>query len=95
MAVREGIHARIQAEIYHENKEREAWAEEMLEIPPEWKEVLDLIIEDGDILPENMKPEKQQRDEISRGRRKRRKEDNIWAEKREHSPTVSHISRTD
>ena len=34
MAVREGIYERIQAEIYHENKEREAQAEEMLDIPP-------------------------------------------------------------
>ena len=79
MAVREGIHERIQAEIYHENKERAAQAEEMLEIPPEWNEVPDLILEDGDILPENMRPEKRRRDEISRGWRKRRKEDDIRA----------------
>ena len=46
MVVREGIHSRIQAEIYHENKEIEAQAEEMLDIPPEWKEVKDLILED-------------------------------------------------
>ena len=89
MAAREGIHERIQVEIHHENKEREAWAEEMLEIPPEWNEVQDLIMEDGDILPENMRPDKQRRDEISQRRRKRRKEDYIWAEKQEHSPTVS------
>ena len=50
MAVREGIHERIQAEIYHKNKEREAQAEEMLDIPPEWNEVKDLILEDEDIL---------------------------------------------
>ena len=65
MAVREGIHERIQAEIYNENKEREAQAKEMLEIPPEWNEVPDLIMEDEDILPENMRPEKRRRDEIS------------------------------
>ena len=35
MAAREGIHKRIQVEIHHENKEREARAEEMLEIPLE------------------------------------------------------------
>ena len=46
-------------------------------------------MEDGDILPENMRPDKQRRDEISQGQRKRRKEDDILAEKREHSPTVS------
>ena len=70
MAVREGKHKRIQAEIYHENKEREALAEEMLEIPLEWNEVPELIMEDVDILPENMRPEKQRRNEISRGWRK-------------------------
>ena len=52
-------------EIYHENKEREAQAEEMLDIPPEWNEVKDLILEDRDILSENMRPEKRMRDEIS------------------------------
>ena len=65
MAVREGIHERIQAEIYHENKERAAQAEEMLDIPLEWNEGKDLILEDGDILSENMRPEKRMRDEVS------------------------------
>ena len=88
IAVREGIHERIKVEIYHENKEREAQAEEMLDLPPEWNEVKDLIMEEGDILSENMRLEKRMKDEISRGRRKWRKEDNIRAEKREHSPTV-------
>ena len=36
MAVREGIHERIQEEIYHEDKERETQAEEMLDRLPEW-----------------------------------------------------------
>ena len=36
IAVREGIHERIQEEIYHEDKEAEAMAEEMLEVPLEW-----------------------------------------------------------
>ena len=65
MAVREGIHERIQAEIYHEDKEREAQAEEMLDRPPEWNEVKDLIWEDGEIFPEGVRPEKRMRDEIS------------------------------
>ena len=65
MAVREGIHERIQAEKCHDNKEIAAQAEEMLEIPPEWNEVQDLIWEDGDILPDNMRSEKRRRDEIS------------------------------
>ena len=41
MALREGIHERIQAEVYHENQERATQAEEMLEIPPEWNDVPD------------------------------------------------------
>ena len=89
MAAREGIHERIQAEIHHEDKEREARAEEMLEIPLEWNEVPDLIMGNGDILPEDMRPDKRRRVEISQGWRKRRKEDNIRAEKQEYSPTVS------
>ena len=46
-------------------------------------------MEDGDILPEDMRLGKRKRDEISPGLRKRRKEDNIRAEKKEHSPTES------
>ena len=87
-AVREGIHKWIQAEIHQKDKEREAQGEEMLEIPLECYEVPDLIMEIGYILPEDMRPDKQRRDEISQGWRKRRKGDNIRAEKREHSPTV-------
>ena len=89
MVMREGIHERIQAEIYHEDRERAFQAKEMLDTPPGWNEVEDLIMDDGDILAENMRPEKSRRDEITRGRRKRRKEDNIRAEKQEHSPTTS------
>ena len=35
IAVREGIHERIQAEIHHEEKEAEALVEEMLKVPTE------------------------------------------------------------
>ena len=55
-------------------------AEERLDNPPKWNEVEDLVWEGVDIL-EDMRPEKRRRDEISQGRRKRRKEDDIWAEK--------------
>ena len=65
MAVREGIHKRIQVEMHHENKEIEARVEEMLEIPPKWNEVLDLMMEEGHILPEDTRPDKRKRDEIS------------------------------
>ena len=46
-------------------------------------------MEEGDILPEYTRPDKRKRDKISRGRRKRSREDNIRTEKQEHSPTVS------
>ena len=65
MVERERIHKRIQVEIQNENQETRVRAEEMLEIPPEWNEVPDLIMEEGDILPENMRPEKWKREEIS------------------------------
>ena len=87
--MREGIHERIQAEIYHEDRERAFQTEEMLDTPPGWNEVEDLIMDDGDILAENMRPEKRRRDEIAQGWRKWRKEDDIRVEKREHSPTRS------
>ena len=45
--------------------------------------------EEEDVLPEAIGSIKLRRDEISRGRRKRRKEDNIWPEKQGHLPTVS------
>ena len=93
MAVREGIHERIQEEIYHEDKERETQAEEMLDRLPEWNEVEDLIWEDGDIFSEGVRLEKRMRDEISQGWRKWRKEDDIRAEKQDHSPTLSRSLR--
>ena len=76
MGMREGIHKRIQAEIYNEDRERAFQAEEMLDTPPGWNEVEDLIMDDGDMRPENRR-----RYEIAQGRRKQKKEDNICAEK--------------
>ena len=38
-------------------------------------------MEEGDILSEDTRPDKWKRDEISQGRRKRMKEDDIWTEK--------------
>ena len=61
----------------------------MLEVSLEWKKVPDLMMEEENILLEDTGPNKQRRDLISQGRRKRRKEDNIWPEKGGHSPTVS------
>ena len=44
--MREGIHERIQAEIYHEDRERVFQAEERLDAPLGWNNVEDLIMED-------------------------------------------------
>ena len=63
--MREGIHERIQVEICHEDSERVFQAEERLDAPPEWNDVEDLIMEDGEILAENMKLEKRRRDEVA------------------------------
>ena len=52
-----------------------------MEIPPEWNEVPDLIMEEGDSLSGNLRPEKRKREEISRGWRKQRNEDDIRAAK--------------
>ena len=43
---------REQAEIHHVDKEAETTAEEMLEVPSEWNEVPDLMMEDEDIVLE-------------------------------------------
>ena len=51
IVAREGIHERIQAEIHQGNKEVEARAVEMLEVPPEWNKVPDLMMEEEDVLP--------------------------------------------
>ena len=75
--MREGIHERIQAEI-HQGKQGEGsqgGAKEMLEVPPEWIEVLVLMMEEEDVLPKATGSTKQRRDEMSpeggeNGRRK-------------------------
>ena len=76
IAVREGIHKRIQAEIHHENKE----VKEMLEVPLEWNEVPDMMVEHEDVLPKAEGSTKQKRDEVTQGQRKQWKEDAIWPE---------------
>ena len=63
--MREGIHERIQAEIHQEVREEAFQAEERLNAPPAWNDVEDLIMEDGEILEENTRPEKRRREEIS------------------------------
>ena len=89
IAVREGVLKRIQAEIHHADKEAEDMAKEMLEVPPEWNEVTDLMMEDKDVRPATEGAAKRKIDEVARGQRKWRKEDDIRPEKRAHLPTVS------
>ena len=67
VAVREGVHERIQAEILHGDKEAESTAEEMIEVPPEWNEVPDLMMEEEDFRPATVGATKQKRDEVAGG----------------------------
>ena len=41
----------------------------------------------GDMISEDLRPVKRKREEISRGRKKRRHEEYLRGDKREHSPT--------
>ena len=66
---------RIQLEIQHEDKETKVAAVEMLEVPPVWNEVPDLMMEDEDSMMITEADTKPKRDEVARGRRKRQKED--------------------
>ena len=61
----------------------------MLEDPPEWNEVPNLMMEDKDVRSATEGAAKQKIDEVARGRRKGQKEDDIRPEKHAHSPTVS------
>ena len=61
----EGIHERIQSEMLNEEKENISRAEEILELPPVWNEVQDLIMDEENSLTVDMRPEKRKREEIS------------------------------
>ena len=63
--------------------------EEMLDTPPAWTDVPDLMMEskDGRMMPEAAT--KRKRDEVARGWRKRWREDDIRLEKRENYPMAS------
>ena len=65
----------------------------MLEVPPAWNVVPDLMmeVEEGRMITEAAI--KGKRDEVARGWRKPQREEEIQQEKREHSPTVSLRSR--
>ena len=74
--------------MHHEAREEVVQAEERLESPPAWNEVEDLMPEDGEVLVDEIRTGKREREETFRGRRKRRKEDDIGTEKQEHSSSV-------
>ena len=50
IAVKDVKHERIQAEIHHKTR-RWSRVEEMLEVPPEWNEVPDLMMEEKEVPP--------------------------------------------
>ena len=74
MPVKTEEHEGIQAEIQHKD-EAEVGEEVMLEVPPKWNVVPDLIMEDEEMIMET--DTKRKRDEVAGGRRKQRKEDDI------------------
>ena len=84
-----GIHERIQAKLLNQEKGSISRAEEILELPPAWNEEQDLVMEDVSSPSMNSKPEKRKREETDRGRRKRRYEEDLRGDKREHCPTES------
>ena len=62
IAERDGIHERIQSELRSEDIEKVSQREEMFELPPVWNEVQDLIMDGGDMISEDLRPEKRKRD---------------------------------
>ena len=93
IAEREGVHKRIQTKIQHEEKEAEMVEAVMLEIPPKWNAVPDLIMEDEEELMITETDTKRKRDKVAQGCRKRRNKDDIRLKKCEHSPMVSRRTR--
>ena len=51
IAEREGIHERIQAELRNGDTEDLSQAEEMLDLPPIWHEVQDLLMDNEEMIP--------------------------------------------
>ena len=58
IAEREGIHKRIQAELDNGDIEKVSQVEEILELPPVWNDVQDLMMEERDMISEDLRPEK-------------------------------------
>ena len=87
-SVMEGVHERVQVELYHEAKEAEAMIEEQLEVWLQWNAVPNLMMDPGIEEDRLEHHTKRRRDEVARGRRKQRKEDDIRSDKQEHSPSM-------
>ena len=80
LACRKGVNERSRVELLHETKEAELVAEENVEAPLQWNEVLDFMSEDY-MEEEIVEGEsKHNRDEVPQGLRKQRREDNSRAE---------------
>ena len=74
IAEREGVQREFKLRSNTKTREAEISEEVMLEIPPEWNAVPDLIMEDEEELMTTETDNKRKRDEVMRGRRKQRKE---------------------
>ena len=61
----------------------------MSEVPPEWNEVSDLMMEDEGVQPATEEAAERKIDKVAQGRRKWQKEHDIRPKKRANSPTVS------
>ena len=61
IAKREVIHERIQAELRNGDIEKVSQAEEMLELPPLWNKMQDLMMDDGDMMSEDLRLEKRKK----------------------------------
>ena len=72
--MREGINERIVAKIQQEAKEAEVMVEEMLDTPPAWNEVPDLMMETEDGRMKLEAATKRKRDKVAQGLRKLRRE---------------------
>ena len=65
----------------------------MLEVPLEWNEVPDLMMEDEDVPPATEATVKRKIDDVAQGWRKWQKKDDISPEKRAHLLTLSRRTR--
>ena len=77
VSTREGVHNRIQAEMYHNAKEAEALVEEQLEALPGWNKVPNVMMETREEDGITDAATKRKREEVAQICRKWQKEDDI------------------